>query len=989
MLARARSAAPRRPAGRPVFRAVVLAAPAAAQIPAFRRLEVMDGLAHGRVTCIHPDSLGYVWIGTWEGLSRFDGVEFSSYGTTEGLPNPLVSALAEQPTGRLWIGTHGGGLLRVVERETLGLERGVRACFEPVALPNVPLAQFVHDLVFDSAGALWCGTSAGLFRCDDPGRLQPAFSEVALGDVDWVVADPLGAGVWAGIQDEVLHADRATVERRAAPDPGARMVAARADRQGILVATANEVHALESSGWRRLPAPLGPEQALRDVLRDGDGTLWLATSAGLVRQRGESMECWDARAGLPEDILTTLARDGEGHLWVGGSTTGALCFSASAITNWTHVEGEALRSVMWLVEARDGAIVASTDNLGCVSIQEHGSRWIEGSRDPPFRNVHMRLSQDLTGEWWIGTDAGLFRAPGPDLDLERAERVEPDQGGPAGPVSGTIHQAAAGRTWLGSDVEAVFGFERERDGSLTSRSLAFDAPSLGGFPRTFWTDATGCLWVATFNGIARWNGTRFELLSTSDGLPSLHGRCLFEDSRGRLWVGTRQHGVSMTEEPTAPAPPFRRWTTHEGLPSDAVWSVAESAGVRLWVATSRGLCLLDPAGGPGRVLGEREGLAGELVWHVIRDRSGRIWAATSSGVSCIDPSALEDDRALPPTRFTRVDLAGDLLPLPLRGSTSMELGSVERGRGRLLIEWAAPRIREARSLCYQHRLVGADGTWSRPAAARSVRYAVLGPGSYRFEVRAVDPGGTITGAPAILQLTVLPPLWQRGWVLASAAAALVALALAFHRARVARLLALERVRRQIATDVHDELGSGLAQIAVLSEVARREPSETIAGRLAEIARLARTMRESMADIVWAIDPRRDSLADLMRRVRQVTENLLASEGGEVTIEAPEDAEDVQLAPNTRRHAYLFAKEALTNVARHAGAARALVQVKLDGGAIRLAVQDDGRGFDPAAATAGHGTHGMRQRAEALGGRCAIASRPGAGTQVELVAPRQS
>jgi signal transduction histidine kinase len=205
---------------------------------------------------------------------------------------------------------------------------------------------------------------------------------------------------------------------------------------------------------------------------------------------------------------------------------------------------------------------------------------------------------------------------------------------------------------------------------------------------------------------------------------------------------------------------------------------------------------------------------------------------------------------------------------------------------------------------------------------------------------------------------------------------------------VRRILALEGIRTQIATDIHDDLGSGLAQIAILTEVAKRGAPEPSLSTLDEVAKLARSMRDSMSDIVWAVDPRRDRFSDLVQRMRQAAFNLLEAEGLRVEFRAPESAEieGIGLPPDKRRHLLLVLKESLANVARHARATKVVVDVRLEPGTLRLAVQDDGIGFDPGLDHRGNGLASLRRRAQALAGTIEIRSAPGQGTAIDVRVP---
>jgi signal transduction histidine kinase len=228
------------------------------------------------------------------------------------------------------------------------------------------------------------------------------------------------------------------------------------------------------------------------------------------------------------------------------------------------------------------------------------------------------------------------------------------------------------------------------------------------------------------------------------------------------------------------------------------------------------------------------------------------------------------------------------------------------------------------------------------------------------------------------------PLWQRPWFVALLAGTLSGLAWNAWRVRRRRTRALAAIRTRIARDLHDEVGSNLAQIAVLAEVARREPPGPV-DRLGEIAELARGTRSSMADLVWAIDPRRDTLLELVQRMRAVTSNLLDGGAVELELRVPPEHEldGLALAPDQRRHLLLFFKEALHNVERHAAARHVEVELACAPRRLTLCVRDDGRGFDPAQATTGQGLASLRARARELGATLRIESSPAQGTSIEL------
>jgi len=369
------------------------------------------------------------------------------------------------------------------------------------------------------------------------------------------------------------------------------------------------------------------------------------------------------------------------------------------------------------------------------------------------------------------------------------------------------------------------------------------------------------------------------------------------------------------------------------------------------------------------------------------------------------------------------------------------------------IDYFGVALRAGESLRYQYKLEGALDDWSAPATRRSVDFANLAPGAYRFLVRAISTDGTQSASPAVVAFEILPPVWERWWFLAIAASLILGAVAIVARARYKRLKAereseealrrnreerlaeLERVRKRIATDLHDDIGSSLTRISLLSEVARQQVARQQVGQMSQVGRtnaslppasldaasldaasllptspdpasldpesldpaslepalssiaaLSRELVDSMSDIVWAINPSKDHLSDLSQRMRHFVSDLCTARQIDFRFRTPSPDYHIALGANLRREVFLVFKEAVNNMVRHSGCTEADLEFRADEQSILLRVGDNGRGFDAACASAGHGLRSMRERAEALGGRCDVRSHPGRGTVVTFSIP---
>ena len=317
-------------------------------------------------------------------------------------------------------------------------------------------------------------------------------------------------------------------------------------------------------------------------------------------------------------------------------------------------------------------------------------------------------------------------------------------------------------------------------------------------------------------------------------------------------------------------------------------------------------------------------------------------------------------------------------------------------------------------LRYQYKLEGADQDWSAPTEQRTVTYARLQPGAYRFLVRAVNADGHASDKPAIVSFRILAPIWLRWWFISLAVLLTGALFFSLYRYRMARLrevnaalteakraeerlrkskeerlVELEQVRKRIATDLHDDIGSSLTRISLLSEVAQRQGREvetSAGGSLSVIAGLSRELVDSMSDIVWAINPEKDSLGDLTQRMRHFASDVFTARGIDCRFRFPDSERDVRVGANVRRELFLIFKEAVNNTVRHSGCTEAGIEFRIDSEGLFLRLKDNGRGFDAQNKSNGHGLASMRARTEGLGGKLEIVSHQGSGTTLTFVIP---
>lgn len=984
-----------------------------------RRYTATQGLPGGPVNRIFCDSKGFVWFCTGEGVARFDGYAFTTFGAEDGLPSSVVLDVLETRDGSYWLAT-GAGLCRFAPSGANAAEAR-----RPPAVVRLPGDRATPNRLFeDRSGTLWCGTADGLFRVDRDSE-SPSVHFVNLGMPSELWDDPIvtslaedgRGGLWVGAGSGLYHRTaEGSVERftsaHGLPDNRMRDIALAPDGTLWLATRAGLVR------LRLDPATLRPASvktishadglASNDVLAlhpSGDGRMWVGTFSGVSAVDGGSVSSYGEAQGLHGSVFS-LEEDRNGDFWLGGDG-GVDRLTRNGLVTYNVADGLANPVVDTLLEDRTGTLCVVRADERAVFVSRLNGRRFDAIEIPlpsgtafPGWGWNQSFLQDHLGEWWLPTGRGLWRfgsAPSASvLASARPKRIYTTADGLPVDDIFVVYEDSRGDVWfsLASPVtNGLCRWRRETDRIESFRDGEGLPPLRTFLPTVFAEDGAGTLWIAFNRGcIARFRGGRFDLLTETNGVPEGWITSLLVDRAGRIWIAAGVGGLGVIDDPGAAHPRVRRLTVADGLSSNSARCLAEDAWGRVYVGTGAGVDRIEDARRVVQHFTETEGLTPGALRTAFRDRNGAIWFGSKRGLSRYTPTAPSASRS-PSVLITGVRLAGVPHAVPVAGSPSLELPDLPFDRNRVQIEFVSPGRREADAVRYEYRLEDAMEQWIRPGPGRSVDFANLAPGRYRFEVRAATADGASSAAPAAVGFTVLAPFWRRWWFLALAAAAVAAVAWTAFRYRLRHLLELVRVRTRIAADLHDDIGSSLTRIAILSEVARRKVGEGEAGTvLGEIAETTRALVGSMSDAVWSIDSKQDDLRNVVVRMRTFATDVLDGKGIAWTFDAPAEP-GARLAPEIRRELFLVFKEAVTNVARHSGARTATLKLDLDVHRVVLEIADDGKGLEVEPAhdldsslQRGRGLLSMQVRAKRMGGDLTVTSASEKGTRLVLVLP---
>lgn len=1029
------------PVAKALAAVLVSAAPLGAQRHIVHTYTVADGLPSNYVQCLVSDHDGFLWICTRNGLARFDGSRFVTYGTEDGLPDPVVNTFLHTRSGARWAATNGGGTARLEE----GMPDPEGRVFTAFPVGGSPRGMRVNVLLDTRDGTLLAGTDGGLFRAPEADT-EPRFEPIPLDlpglpDDDlqiWSIAEDGAGRTWVGTsgglvllgeQERPVRIPVAPIQgadhvRAIAPDaagrlwlgheaglvvwvPPAEHADVRSSVAGLLTEGATPCVPPASGSGNRPSLPDAAGTACRwrpgggpqrrnqvwGLLRTPDDRLWVATVAGLFAFDGERLHRFPATQGLTGSGYRPVAMDRGGDLWI-GSVLGAHRVQRRGFTRFTTDDG-LVGGLRKLFRGPDGHLYGVSGRS--IIHRRDGERWTAVRPKLPAlagvagRSTYGAALLDRSGAWWVGTGTGLLRFPAVDR-IEELAYTEPvgrytTEDGLAGDDIWRLFEDARGDVWIATRVPGPEPLTRwERSSGRFHRYGAAQGLPTARAVTAFAEDRSGALWVSFFGGgMARFDGRDFRFLAPGTAVPVGHRSQILVDHRGWLWAGGRQ--VVYSTDPEAVDPRFRTYRTAEGRPVQG-GALGEDRSGWIYAGSPGGLVRFHPGDGHLQRLG-----FSDINGPLHRDDDGTLWVRYQRGVLRYEPHH-ERDGDPPLVRIGGVSVADVPLPVPVMGATRLAPVRLAAGR-QIRIEYFGLGFGAHEPLRFQVRLEGADDAWSSPISERTVLYAGLGPGRYRFQVRAVGANGAATPEPATVAFTVPPPVWRRGWFLAAATLALASLLVGAHRLRVRRLLEVERVRTRIAADLHDDLGASLARVSLLAEAIRRtlrESPDAAERMLGEIGDTSRSLVSAAGDIAFSIDPGRGGLEALAARVRRFAEELLAGTDVDWRFRIEGETESVVLSSDQRRHLLAILKEALHNAVRHGQPGRLTLTLAVRGGVLEVELVDDGRGFAPdhpdggGTAGGGHGLRNLRRRAGELGAELEIDSRPGAGTRLSLLVP---
>lgn len=949
------------------------------------------------------DHRDLLWVGTLEGIGEWDGEAMRVYRSdpqdTNSLPSNSVQRIFEDSRGWLWVST-SGGWARLSPNRSVIIRVGCNG-----------------GIMRDRQGNVWCATDSSLERFDYGRNLF-----IQRGAIRFPVTprniwtDPDGT-IWIFGKNGRLYSSsesgagwkEMTLEPISVQDISLGL---RIGAHVYLLSTSRGVYEW-NTGSSVLQRPRGQlsklsDESILDYGVSSDGFIWIATRGAVYRYDPKTGACQKAvfamsRHAAAQDIVFSICVNAEGIVWV-GTIWGVFEYDPfeRGFDN-IHLSSNDSRSqvmVLSMVKDGGGTLWVGTYGRGLYEYDATSDKFraiSHKTNDPSTslsNDVVWAIGLDNEQHLWVGTDDGLNVLTDRKKFLFKHFKFGRQVSSPGVNTVTAFARDGEGRLW-GATYSGELFITDIKTGYKLYRKLRLHIPI-----RSLYFEGDSVIWLGTVKDLIRYDrkNRSIDRFTLPGGARGETVWCVTQVGSSLFYLGTSK-GLDKFNYTRRI---FEFFGTEAGLPASNVFSVLRGEGSDLWCSTNRGLVRFNDHLSPDRriqIYNENDGLA-NLEFNrgaYFRSQSGTLYFGGNNGITEVHPSEIVDMSQPPHTIIKSVTIALPereyVVPFPV-DTLSLSYSNLT-----LAIHFVAPYWTDPKDVTYYCRLSSVDRSWVSLKDQKRVQYTHLPPGNYVFSVRAVSPDGISDRNSASLVIIVPPPYWDTLWFKMVAAVLGLGLLVAIVRAMFVRTYKkrllimqiqrdiLDKERTRFSRDIHDEIGAGLTEIAILSELSRKDAEIPVStsGQIGQVAELARSLVDKLSEIVWSINPQHDTLEQFVSYLREYSHRYLENANISIRWATPAEIPVVKVSSVARRNLLLLFKEALANAVKHSDCDSLEIGLGLKDGNMEMWVYDNGNGFDRWN-NFRHGLQNMCDRAAEIGGVCKIESAQGKGTRVFIKVP---
>ncbi len=993
----------------------------------FRNLNTGNGLSNNKVNCIIQDHRGFIWIGTDDGLNRYDGYRFEIFRHDASLASSvsgnMINDLHEDSAGVIWIATADGGLTRFDYRKSP--EEQFRQFKHKSSDPNSIPGNIINAIQEDKSGFLWLATSGhGLLRFN---KEREVFNEPLRKRIITILdlAIDQNGRIWAGRQGGgLIMFDPATLQSK------------------------------EDQRYGNVYAKL-PHMTVTSLFRDSRNKIWIGSWDKVIYQldpvsRQEIViPRSDLEGEFPGDDPLSFAEDNRNQLWIGGKYNGLYIHDliSGKFQHFRHnasMEGTISGNQVNRIFVDRSGIVWIGTNHG-LSIHDPGQQqftqqflpsdddeniavydvlnnaesdlWLGTSKgvfemndNGQFRNIPMRFEgqelhitkflQQSDRKLFVGSQVSLFQMNPENYKLRKLPNTEKDivmnriiESRVVSMMMDTLDNHPVLITLPFGHYLTYYDFTLKQwvNRQDSTRKIISRFNIRDNLLRKLYKTKDGHIWMATSKmGLGEWQRgiSRFRYYINDPGDEKSIGNNnvydIAEDARGNLWVST--YGGGLYHFNTT-AKSFEHIRGSDNLTEGI--SLDENGNV--WIVANGDLHKYDPLKKTysSFQLPDLEKTGG-IKGQIFRGKKGKLIVAGLNYIISFCPDSIRELSSQPKVILTDFRIFNESNKQLLYGKEI----ALRYNQNFFTLDFAAPVFHGGYPVQYAHKLEGVDEDWVEDGTRNSVNYTNLDGGQYNFLVKATVKPGVWSEQTTRLQIRIKPPYWKTAWFYALCAAFAAFIIYGIYLYRINEIIRRQDIRNKIAQDLHDNVGSTLSSISVYSQVAKiykqQQKQDQLQDTLEKISATSSEMISEMNDIVWAINPRNDNMETILQRMDSFARSLLVARDIQFHFDYDPSVKLLNLDMTKRKNFYLIYKEAINNALKYSEANNVWVEVRYHRD-LELVVKDDGKGMDlkkPKASNSlsGNGLENMQRRATEMKGVCVISSRPGTGLSIRLRFP---
>ncbi|MET0299291.1 MAG: two-component regulator propeller domain-containing protein, partial [Flavitalea sp.] len=996
----------------------------------FNRLSSKEGLASNFFYTIFQDSKGFMWFGTANGLQRYDGRKIVQFRTPKGsddyLPRVSISQMLEDKHGNIWV--RSGRTVGVFDPATF---RYKKAAIEENALKN-PRADFKlwQDsenniyLLVSKVGVLSFDSSAFRFASD----IKSPIKAPGKWSIQTIVEDPYHQRLWLGCDSGLAMFDKRKKELYShLHNPEGLAVFNEKNRtsDAINIIFIDQQKRMWLSLWDHAKRKeyyrcfdmkrniqtrdtLGLEpgktiyKELHGFAQQTNNTLWAFGRMQLYSFDEQLKKFNYIRNDQAEeneirfDYVYTMFEDREHNLWIGTdqgvySTNTTQQFFKSIRAPGSFKPGDL--SVTGFHESSSGELYVTTWGQGLITFDQNlqplKNKLPFSTGDNNYQLQWSIYEQNETGKLWIGCQAGRLVVY--DLRNHQSKLLNPKIF-----ENKTIRQImgdSRGNIWFATQY-GVLAKWNSRTGHIANFEKELEiVKNLGTIIYKIYEDQDGMLWVGTHEfGLFRIDPDSGKIISqynSENGKDSsIYSNIVtdivtYNDSTIIIANGAINFLNIHTGKTTL-------LSANEGLPSNTVNNIEQDGQGNLWISMLSGLCRYNLSKHLFASYSQRDGIFYDNfeAGAKYKMRNGMMLFGTTHDFIAFQPEKINSSQ--PPPNVTITDFKLFNLYLPPDSIFKLPVVKLGYKENSITLEFAALSfLQKDKVVYYFYKLEGIDKDWIRTDRLPLANYTQLPPGDYTFKVWCENSDGLRSKEITSLKISIAPPFWKTWWFMILVAITIAAIVYLVHRIRINRILGMEKVRRRIARDLHDDMGSTLSTINILSEMAKMKvstDSDKTREFIEKISENSNRMMEAMDDIVWSINPMNDNMQKVAARMREFATGVFEAKNINYSFTVDEAIHDLKLDMEARRDFFLLFKESVNNLAKYSQCVRAEIEILLQKNMLTMRISDDGIGFDTTLVQSGNGLINIRKRAQSLGGTLSIRTAPGLGTIIKLDAP---